>query len=235
MSINVMSLVFKAKIGKIKVGNKTVTAPILKFILIALADHCNDDGDGAYPGLDKLEKKTALTHQSVINALAALTHQGLIIRVGISKKYGTTNYSLNVPMLKSLVHLVDYPTETSQPGLRASKPDCVASQPGCVASQPDLPESYLTVLKPSFNQEEENQKNPQEFSYWDTLLEIIQSDRDIPRTCKAKIFLGKPVSFQDGILTISHPEAEWCNQRFSRMFTNMIQGLSPGAAVQFTP
>ena len=234
MSIGIMSLVFKANIGDLTIGKKKVTAPILKFILVALADHCNDEGDGAYPSLTTLEHKTALSHQSVLNALEALKTQGFIIRAGISKR-GTTNYSLNVPMLKSLVHLVDYLGETSQPGLMASTPGSAGSTPGGKTSTPGVPESSLTILKPSIKQETPKiQNSPPEFTFWDTLLEIIQADREIPPANWRKIALGKPIAFQDKVLTIGHPEPLWANARFAKTFTNLVQGLCPGASVQFT-
>lgn len=157
MSIDVMSLIFKAKIEDVKVGEKTVTAPVLKFLLIALADHCNDEGDGAYPSLKRLENKTAFSHQTVLNGLEALRQEGLIIRVGISRK-GTSNYSLNIPMLTSLVHQVDY--------LKfASTSDSTASTPGGTARQPGVPE-------PSFNHpinhpNNKPQKNEKEYNFVD--------------------------------------------------------------------
>ena len=115
MSVKLMSMIFQAKIEDVKVGEKTVTAPLLKLVMLALADHCNDDGDGAYPSLTLLEEKTALTRSSVINSLNALKQQGSIIRVGISKR-GTTNYSLNIPMLKSFVFQTETPLFASAPG-----------------------------------------------------------------------------------------------------------------------
>lgn len=151
MSVKLMNMVFEAKIENAKVGEKTVTAPLLKLVMLALADHCNDDGDGAYPSLTMLEKKTALTRKSVINSLDALKQQGAIFRVGISKR-GTTNYSLNIPMLKSLVFQTEIPLFASEPGTppeqSASEPgtptEQFASEPGSCASEPGSPEPSLT-------------------------------------------------------------------------------------------
>jgi Helix-turn-helix domain len=150
MSINVMALVFKAKIDNIQLGGKAVTAPLLKLILLALADHANDDGDGAYPSLSTLEKKTALTHKSVLNSLEALKQQGLIIRAGISRR-GTTNYSINVPMLRSLVFQSDAPLFAGKPGAlpeTSSEPGPAASVSGSKAGEPGTPEPSLFVHKP---------------------------------------------------------------------------------------
>ena len=143
MSVRVMSLVFEAKLPDINLTGKTVrrvTAPTLKLVLLALGDHCNDDGDGAYPSLVTLEHKTGMAHSSVINSLSALKSQGFILRSGISKR-GTTNYSINVPMLKSLVHQVDYPNQASLPGVNASTPGDKTSTPGAPESSFNHPSS----------------------------------------------------------------------------------------------
>jgi len=137
MSVNTMSLVFKARIQDIKIKDKKVTAPLLKLVLLALADHANDEGEGAYPSLITIEHKTALTHQSVLNTLRALKHEGFIIRSGISKR-GTVNYSINLPMLRSLANQVDSPTSGRQPGLLP------------LANQVDSP-SQPGLLEPSYN------------------------------------------------------------------------------------
>jgi hypothetical protein len=72
-----------------------------------------------------------------------------------------------------------------------------------------------------------------EAGYWSTLLEMICNDKGIPPCNKAKIALGVPVAFQDGVLIVQHPDALWANQRFARTFSNWIVALHPGARVQF--
>jgi hypothetical protein len=69
--------------------------------------------------------------------------------------------------------------------------------------------------------------------YWDTLLDMILSERSVPPCNKAKIALGVPVAFQDGVLIVQHPEPEWAQQRFARTFDNWIVALCPGAHIMF--
>jgi hypothetical protein len=112
-----MSLVFEAELPDVVIqgGDRTVTAPIQKLVLLALADHASDEGEGAYPSLTRLERKTALGHSSVIRALDALKLAGYITRQGISKR-GTVDYSLNLPALESLVPQGHYLHRASVPG-----------------------------------------------------------------------------------------------------------------------
>lgn len=70
--------------------------------------------------------------------------------------------------------------------------------------------------------------------YWQTLIDHIQDDPDIPLTNRRKIMQGVPLSMADHTLIIQHPEAEWCNGRFGRVMTNMFQGLVPGGKIVFT-
>lgn len=133
MSVRLMSAVFAAELEPVTIivkgAARRVMPATLKFVLLALADHASDDGEGAYPSLTLLEKKTGLSRVSVSNALRALRQLGLIERVGISKR-GTTNYTLAIPP----------DGKPSIPPARASKP----SLP--VVSKPSLPEPSI---KPS--------------------------------------------------------------------------------------
>ena len=126
MSVRVMALVFDADIPAIELQDKKrkISAPTLKLVLLALADHCNDDGDGAYPSLSRIERKTALVHRAVVYALQAAKQEGLILRAGMSKR-ATVNYSLNLPMLRSLVHQVHYPGQLELTASAPGTPDPV--------------------------------------------------------------------------------------------------------------
>jgi len=117
MSVRVMSLVFEAELPDVAIqnGDRTVTAPIQKLVLLALADHASDEGESAYPSLSRLERKTALARRSVIRALEALKLAGYITGEGISKR-GTVTYSINLPALESLVTQGHPLHQTSVPG-----------------------------------------------------------------------------------------------------------------------
>jgi hypothetical protein len=90
-----MSAIFETEFRDIEdaEGNKT-KASTAKLVLLALADHANDAGEGAYPSLERLAKKTALTRHCIIETFDALKHNGLISYQGVSR-LGTSNYTVN--------------------------------------------------------------------------------------------------------------------------------------------
>ena len=89
-----MSLVFNCNMPELKTDDgKTVPDTTAKFVLLALADNANDEGEGSYPGVDTLCKKTNYSTATVCNALNALRHNGFTELVGKSK-YDTNNYTV---------------------------------------------------------------------------------------------------------------------------------------------
>lgn len=115
MSVKLMSSVFEAEIPDIEYTyngeTKVCKASTCKFVLLAIADHANDEGESSYPGLTRLETKTCLSRQGVLNAISALSHGGYLTVDPSSSKYGTNTYQVNV---KQLVNPVD--SIPSQPG-----------------------------------------------------------------------------------------------------------------------
>jgi hypothetical protein len=77
---------------------RTVPDSTAKFVLLALADHASDEGEGAYPGVKRICKKTSMSSQTVCNALNALRHNGYTTYVGKSKS-DTNNYTINIEKL----------------------------------------------------------------------------------------------------------------------------------------
>jgi len=73
-------------------GNVT-KASTAKLVLLALADHARDGGNGAYPSLTRVEGKTGLNRRTIINALDALKYNGIISLVGRSE-HNTNNYTI---------------------------------------------------------------------------------------------------------------------------------------------
>ena len=62
MSVNLMSSIFKTEFRDLQdAEGNTTKASTAKFVCIALADHANDDGEGAYPSLAKIAYKTSLS------------------------------------------------------------------------------------------------------------------------------------------------------------------------------
>lgn len=99
MSVRTMSLVFEYDMPELKTDDgKTVPDSTAKFVLLALADHASDEGEGAYPGVKRICKKTSMSSQTVCNALNALRHNGYTILEGKSKA-DTNNYTINLDKL----------------------------------------------------------------------------------------------------------------------------------------
>jgi DnaD/phage-associated family protein len=102
MSVRTMSLVFEYDMPDLKTDDdRVVPDSTAKFVLLALADHCNDEGEGAYPGVKRICKKTSMSTQTVCNALNALRHNGYTTLEGKSK-VDTNNYTVNLGKLQPL-------------------------------------------------------------------------------------------------------------------------------------
>jgi len=95
MSVSLMSSVFNCNMPELKTDDgKTVPDTTAKAVLLALADNANDEGEGSYPGVDTLCRKTNYSTSTVCNALNALRTHGFIILVGRSKR-DTNNYTVS--------------------------------------------------------------------------------------------------------------------------------------------
>jgi hypothetical protein len=103
MSIKIMSAIFETEFKDLPLPldcgeekPRLAKASSLKLVLLALADHANDEGESAYPGLTKLERKTGMSRQGVIDILSALRYNGLIDWKESASKLGTNNYTIHL-------------------------------------------------------------------------------------------------------------------------------------------
>jgi len=98
MSIKVMSAIFGTEFRDLPLGEdeRMAKASSLKIVLLAIADHANDEGESAYPGLTKLVLKTGLSRQGVIDVLKACKYNGLLSVSDNPSKLGTNDYTLNL-------------------------------------------------------------------------------------------------------------------------------------------
>lgn len=69
--------------------------PTEKFILLALADHANDEEFTCWPSLNHLQKKTGFTRPTIWKAVDKLISLGAVSRTGQSS-FGTTVYRVMV-------------------------------------------------------------------------------------------------------------------------------------------
>lgn len=105
MSIKLMSAIFEAEfrdLEYIKDGQTRKTkASTAKLVLLAIADHANDDGE-AYPGYTRLETKTALSRQGLSDTLDALKYNGLLVVDEKPSRLRTNNYTINIRCLPAI-------------------------------------------------------------------------------------------------------------------------------------
>lgn len=111
MSVQLMSTVFMADFDDLpwvddKGEKRNAKASTVKLMLLAYADHANDEGEGSYPGYARLERKTKLSRQGIADTLEAIKQNNFMVFQGWSK-LDTHEYSLNKPLLESLVKPLD--------------------------------------------------------------------------------------------------------------------------------
>lgn len=141
MSIKLMSAIFDTEMidlpctrrvehknGTVEFVDYTAKASTAKFVLLAIADHANDYGQGAYPGLAKLKKKTALSKQGIIDTIEALRANGLLSIAETPSMLGTNDYTINIrcfpKMAEEAAELPDVVKPLDQGG-KATLPDVV--------------------------------------------------------------------------------------------------------------
>lgn len=122
MSVNLMSAIFETEFFDLTDQNGNVTkASTAKLVLLAMADHANDEGEGSYPSIERLCRKTALSAQTIRNTFDALRHNGIIELQGLSK-HGTNNHTINTKSFpkaigKEVTVLTLYPLDPSNESL----------------------------------------------------------------------------------------------------------------------
>ncbi len=88
MSVTVMALVWL-----------TDLPPAHKLVLLAYADHADDDGDGIYPGEARLAAKSSYSVSSVRRITRELLDTGLLIQVRRGWRGQRAEYAIDVPVL----------------------------------------------------------------------------------------------------------------------------------------
>jgi hypothetical protein len=153
MSVRLMSAAFSANLPDVEIKQSgddvhTVKASTSKFVLLALADHANDEGRGAYPSLETLAKKTSMTRRTVQRAIDALIQLRIIKCVGVSE-YGTDNYSI----FEAAIYGGDSGTKSTEGMTLGQEGD----DSGALKSVPESPESSF---KPSVKSIKHTQQPP---------------------------------------------------------------------------
>lgn len=94
MSIKLMTKVFDTDIDW---GNGSPSAPTIKLVLLALADHASETGEAVYPSITHICSKTGLSRHAVTDTLAAARKRGVLAAIG--KRRQVIEYRLNFDVL----------------------------------------------------------------------------------------------------------------------------------------
>ena len=143
-----MSAIFEAEFRDLEYKrgseDRLAKASTCKLVLLAIADHANDDGE-AYPGLKRLHIKTALSKQGLIDTIEALKFNGLLSVGDKLSRLNTNHYTINIRSLPAISR--DLP-DTVQPLDQSSHftADGQATLPGAV--KPLDHNHHLTIIKP---------------------------------------------------------------------------------------
>ncbi len=99
MSVRIMNAVFEFDMPDLKT-DKGVMVPghTAKFVLLALADCGDDEGEGIYLGIKRLTAKVSMSNTTVCNAINALRLAGYLDYLGRSR-YNTKTYKINKGLL----------------------------------------------------------------------------------------------------------------------------------------
>lgn len=143
MSVTVMGLAWYV----------TDLTPAQKAVLVALADHADDDGSRVYPSVERIGVKTSYAERTVRRALADLREMGLIHVVREATHHAPTEYRLDLQAMK---------TRQESPATESGHdlPEMHPSQPsGVPESALGVPESAnrpaRNAPKPSYNHQRE--------------------------------------------------------------------------------
>jgi hypothetical protein len=95
MSIRLMSMVFEA----------TGVTSTEKLILLALADHANDEGKHIYPSIETLCRKTSLSYRAIWACLKKMSSDecGLLIMVHPPTQHFPAEYAISPDVLSSYI------------------------------------------------------------------------------------------------------------------------------------
>lgn len=143
MSVEVMSAVYRAKLG----------GPKIKAVALKLADHANNEGRGIYPSKQTVAEQTELSVSTVHRAIRQLLSIGVLVKVRASKggkAKATTVYRFDLDALSRL------PPVAAPRARKGCQGDIPKTAQGC---QGDIPRGVRVTHEPS-NQPSKNKYQP---------------------------------------------------------------------------
>jgi hypothetical protein len=112
-----------------------------RFVLLAIADHANDEGQ-AFPGVGSLARKTCMTERGVQKILRRLEADGWLLT---DKRQGRYRCNLYTVMTPNVVHPTGAETNKKTPNKDALDPER-----GSLDPERGSPKPSLTIIEPSF-------------------------------------------------------------------------------------
>lgn len=149
----------------------------LKFTLVALADHADDDGGNVYPGQQLLARKVGVSVRAVRDQLHELETRGYLLPERRRTAHGTRPYRLNVALLpdgadrKPTADRQKLPTGSPAPVSNES-----TGSPASVDRKPTADKPSVTVSK----------KQPRETPRRTRLPDLFPLTEELRRYCVAK-------------------------------------------------
>jgi hypothetical protein len=210
-----MTSIFQTEFRDLQDENgQTSKASTCKLVLLAMADHANDEGEGVYPSIEILAKKCALSEQTIRNTFGALLYNGIIYRVGLSK-HGTHNHTIETRSFPQSENKRDF-----QPLLGGVKP--VEGQTGEVGGsnrldlgvKPVDPNHHLTIKETST----ENFPFQTMKSITDSANRKVDSILAMEKNAPAVVWAGRELVRPDML-----PLADWYHGATGQIMTKRVQ------------
>lgn len=182
--------------------------PVLqKFLLVALADHADDDGR-CWPSLGKLERKTCASRRGILLAFRALESAGLVSRARSSDGKTSTMYTLHMGgQLSTLGNSVARGRQLSAPLVGNSVAPNLHLEPSLNPKEvPTSSDEPAVVDKPKVEQEAPASKaiDPMKVAYDTALALLARYDID---SKQARGLIGRwRKSLGNGNMTHCKPE-----------------------------
>lgn len=129
MSISLMSEVWEADLPRDQ-----------KIVLLAMADHANDDGTKVFPGVERLAKKCGYSERSIRRKIADLKNRGALEAVAYEEggRGHATEFKIHAENLDKLAYFIEKGDSSDEnPDTRDDKPgQSLSPQPSVTVSEP---------------------------------------------------------------------------------------------------
>ena len=213
MSVRIMSLVFE---------NEQLNSTE-KLIMLALADHANDEGRSVYPSQDLIARKTAFTRTTVNQHVQSLIDKGYLFDMGRrADRSNVLELAINVSKLRSGRGVKEINTSPDR-----CKPDehQVLISPRTGVNEVNT-NHQLTIIKPLIK---EDMTKPAYERIFDQILLMWSYEGNRGKKAEDKLRQCTPSDNGNGTLIITAPnedEAEWLRQRAMPILSKQINGFT---------